>query len=233
MVVSGIGAIIFLGPEYPIEATSPVNTLVTSAPPPTGPATTILPPALALSGQPFTVFSLTIGTWHRMKLQQADLLCSFNLNERTFSWHISDSGHCFKAEFSFDWVTCIKFSMCEDGVSALMIFDLSQPPMFFMDNNDGSISWIQCSDFTENTQASQCLQHTVKGVAQNLRQELQAIISADKRLEDITQMMLPYLDTIYQQHPPPSFPTVTSVSAPEYAWPGYTADQSSGHSFGT
>lgn len=114
-----------------------------------------------------------------------------------------------------------------------MIFDLSQPPMFFMDNNDGSISWIQCSDFTENTQASQCLQHTVKGVAQNLRQELQAIISADKRLEDITQMMLPYLDTIYQQHPPPSFPTVTSVSAPEYAWPGYTADQSSGHSFGT
>jgi len=222
-----------MGPELPTEVTSSPATVNTLG------STTALPPALALSGQPFTAFSLTIGTWHRMKLQQADLLCSFDLSERTLSWHISDSGHCFKAEFSFDNVTSIKYNLCEDGVSALMTVELSHPPMFFMDSNDmGTISWIQCSDFTENTQASQCLQHTVKGVAQSLRQELLAIITADKRLEDITQMMppgMPYLDTtIYQTAAaPPNFPTTSaSLSAPEYAWPGYTADPALAHPFG-
>jgi hypothetical protein len=249
-----------LDPEYPDTTTTSVQhnpMMMTIAP--TG--STALPPSLTLSGQPFTAFSLTIGTWHRMKLQQADLYCSFNLAERTFSWHISDCGHFFKAEFSFDCIASIKYTLCDDGLSALLTFDLSQAPMFFMDNDmatsaDGLISWIQCSDFTENTQASQCLQHTIKGVSHNLRQELQTILSVDKQLEDITQIMptmsyLQHTDIIsttttttttaaaahnLYQHPSPADVTPThstsassSLSAPEYAWPGYSVDTS--HTF--
>ncbi|KAG2177858.1 hypothetical protein INT43_003105, partial [Umbelopsis isabellina] len=185
-----------------------------------------IPSSLALSGQPFSVFSLTIGTWHRMKLHQADLLCSFRVPERSFGWHISDNGHCFKAEFSFDQVTSIKYTMCEDGVSAIIIFELSHSPMFYMDSTDmighsdgSSTGWIQCSDFTENTQASQCLQHSMKGVAQNLKAELQSILNVDKRLEGITQWVsnMPYVESVYQS-PFPNMPG-PSVSAPEYAWP--------------
>lgn len=199
---------------------------------------TSIPPSLALSGQPFTAFSLTIGTWHRMKLHQADLLCSFRVPERTFGWHISDNGHCFKAEFSFDHVTSIKYTMCEDGVSAVITFELNHPPMFYMDSTDmlghsggSSTSWIQCSDFTENTQASQCLQHLMKGVAQNLKAELQSILNVDKRLEDITQWVphMSYVEPVYQS-PFPNM-SVPSVSAPEYAWPGYTVNHSTGHVF--
>jgi hypothetical protein len=197
-----------------------------------------IPPSLTLSGQPFTAFSLTIGTWHRMKLQQADLLCLFRVPERTFGWHISDSGHCFKAEFSFDHVTSIKYTICEDGVSAIITFELNQPPMFYMDSADvvsqaagASTSWIQCSDFTENIQASQCLEHSMKGVAQNLKTELQSILNVDKRLEEITQWgpNMSYVDTMYQS-PFPNMP-MPSVSAPEYAWPGYTINHPAGHAF--
>lgn len=242
-----------LDPEYPDTTTTTTTPSVNNPMMTITPAgSTALPPSLALSGQPFTVFSLTIGTWHRMKLQQADLYCSFNLAERTFGWHISDCGHFFKAEFSFDSISSIKYSLCDDGLSGLLTFDLRQAPMFFMDNDmttsaDGLVSWIQCSDFTENTQASQCLQHTIKGVSQNLRQELQTIITMDKTLENITHIMpsmtylhhqtahadIPTTSTMYQQHPSATATHSTSasstLSAPEYAWPGYSVDSS--HTF--
>ncbi|KAI9289579.1 hypothetical protein BC943DRAFT_314714 [Umbelopsis sp. AD052] len=230
---------ISLDPEYPDTTPAVNNPMMTIAP--TG--STALPPSLALSGQPFTAFSLTIGTWHRMKLQQADLYCSFNLQERTFSWHISDCGHFFKAELPFDSISSIKYTVCDDAVSGLLVFDLRQAPMFFMDNDmatsaDGLISWIQCSDFTENTQASQCLQHTIKGVSQNLRQELQTIITMDKTLENITHIMpsmtylhqdIPTSSTMYQHPSATTSASSSSLSAPEYAWPGYSADSS--HTF--
>jgi hypothetical protein len=241
-----------LDPEYPNTTTttpSVNNPMMTITPS----GSTALPPSLTLSGQPFTAFSLTIGTWHRMKLQQADLYCSFNLAQRTFSWHISDCGHFFKAEFSFDSISSIKYTLCDDALSGLLTFELRQAPMFYMDNDmatsaDGLISWIQCSDFTENTQASQCLQHTIKGVSQNLRQELQTIITMDKTVDNITHFM-PSMTYLHHQTAHPDIPTSTtmyqhpsatltpshstsassSLSAPEYAWPGYSADSS--HTF--
>ncbi|KAI8636513.1 homeobox domain-containing protein [Parasitella parasitica] len=144
-----------------------------------------------------TATAVTVGSWHRMKISQQDLMCFYKLNERAFSWHIRDSNYHFKMMISFDSIASIELNVLEDHISAQIDMDLLEAPIFFMENNS---TWVQCSDFTEGMQASAVLHHTVRGLAADLRQELLAIAGMDERLCQLTR----FPTTIDLMMPPPS-----------------------------
>ncbi|CAO3623556.1 unnamed protein product [Cunninghamella echinulata] len=125
--------------------------------------------------------AITIGTWHRMKINQQDLLCCFQLSERTFEWHIRDSNYHFKMVISFDVLTSLDITISENGMFAQIDMDLNEAPLFYMENRDDA-TWIQCSDFTEGMQATCHLHHTIRGLASDLRQEIFGIIGMDHHL---------------------------------------------------
>lgn len=147
-----------------------------------------------------TVTSITVGSWHRMKISKQDLMCYYKLNERAFSWHIRDSNYHFKMMISFDSIAAIELNVLEDHISAQIDMDLLEPPSFFMENNNSN--WVQCSDFTEGMQASIVLRHIIRGLAVDLRQELLNIASNDERLCQITRF--PSVDSFIPPNPPSS-----------------------------
>ncbi|KAI8379701.1 uncharacterized protein BYT42DRAFT_569693 [Radiomyces spectabilis] len=135
-----------------------------------------------------TAGALTIGTWHRMKINQQDLLCYYSLPDRSFTWHICDSNYHFKMAVSSDAIAAIVLNILDDGISAHIDIHLTAPPIFFMKNQTPTgANWIQCSDYTEGMQATCIMQHSVQGLAVDLRQELLAIVSVDQQLSRITR----------------------------------------------
>ncbi|KAI9311855.1 homeobox domain-containing protein [Dichotomocladium elegans] len=138
--------------------------------------------------------ALTIGTWHRMKITQQDLICQFHIAERTFSWHIRDSNYHFKMIMSFDSIASIEMHHLNDGLSAEITIDLTEPPLFYMENTDKT--WMQCSDFTESTQATCILRHSIRGLVSDLRQELFNIVSVDDALCQVTQFDVTNTSTV-------------------------------------
>ncbi|KAI8141351.1 homeobox domain-containing protein [Fennellomyces sp. T-0311] len=132
-----------------------------------------------------TANTLTVGSWHRMKITHQDLLCYYNSTDRTFAWHIRDSDYHFKMVISFDIIASIEINSLPDNVSADIHVDLTEAPLFFMENGDNS--WIQCSDFTEGMQATVILRHSIRGLTADLRHELFNIASLDETLCQITR----------------------------------------------
>lgn len=151
--------------------------------------------------------TLTIGSWHRLKMQETDLVCVYRPDTRIFAWHIVDGGYHFKMEVPQKAVSSIEF-VYEDHESSLadVHFDISEPPLFYMESTTSSVNgqerknhnrkkssasvaeeqiesttmtpiWVQCSDFTEGKQASRLFRHTLKGVAHLMQQELMTLIS--------------------------------------------------------
>lgn len=157
--------------------------------------------------------TLTIGTWHRLKLRASDLLCVFKNN--AFEWHIEDAGCHFKMEISLSSVASIDFVEDNNGLADVH-FDISESPLFYMEttnnnnndnNNNGNTSsttWVQCSDFTEGKQASRFFRHSLKGVSQHLKQDLMTLM--DKCPD--ARRWVRFLDPI-PQHP-------TAVSLPQH-----------------
>ncbi|KAI9281059.1 golgi-body localization protein domain-containing protein [Sporodiniella umbellata] len=93
-----------------------------------------------------TANSLTIGSWHRMKIHPQDLECTYQLTNRFFAWHIRDNEYHFKMVVSFNSLSMLELVLLDDPVSAQINFQLLEPPMFFMKSQT---NWIRCSDFTE------------------------------------------------------------------------------------
>ncbi|KAI8881890.1 homeobox-domain-containing protein [Backusella circina FSU 941] len=144
-----------------------------------------------------TATAVTVGSWHRMKINHQDLMCYYRLaNERNFSWHIQDSNYHFKMVISFDSISCLELSILSDGISAQIDIDLLEPPIFFMEDENGN--WTQCSDFTEGMQASCVLRHTVRGLASDLHQELLNIVTVDQGLDQIARF--PVIDPLSHHH---------------------------------
>ncbi|KAG1243019.1 hypothetical protein G6F68_015957 [Rhizopus microsporus] len=46
--------------------------------------------------------TLTVGTWHRLRMNETDLVCVYRPDTRTFAWHIVDGGCHFKMEVTQD-----------------------------------------------------------------------------------------------------------------------------------
>lgn len=88
-----------------------------------------------------------------MNYPGSDLTCCYIDN--TFIWYIEESGHQFKIKIPVHHVTKINFNVDD------VYLYLSRPPLFYMKSPEQQ--WVQCSDFTENKQASHYLCHVLKG----------------------------------------------------------------------
>jgi hypothetical protein len=153
--------------------------------------------------------TLTIGTWHRLKMQETDLVCVYRPDTRIFAWHIVDGGCHFKMEVAQHAVSSIEFLLDDHEALADVHFDISEPPLFYMesttvntekkakkkaeDSAEETVSpmWVQCSDFTEGKQASRFFRHTLKGVAHHMKQELMTLISNHEE----TRRLVHFIDT--------------------------------------
>ncbi|KAI9276898.1 hypothetical protein BDA99DRAFT_545074 [Phascolomyces articulosus] len=159
--------------------------------------------------------TLTIGSWHRLKLRANDLLCVYQPDRRMFAWHIADSGSLFRMEISLEAVASIEYMAGECDVLADVHFDISESPQFYMQQQPSTTAkeesenkknhkkknetteeeeedaWIQCSDFTEGKQASRFFRHSLKGVAHHMKQELLNLM--DKHEE--TRRLVRFIET--------------------------------------
>ncbi|KAI9101107.1 hypothetical protein DFS34DRAFT_578471, partial [Phlyctochytrium arcticum] len=133
----------------------------------------------------FTADSLAVGTWRRVPITTNDLVCSFNLMDRTMRWQIVEGASKFKMELPFACISSIVFEQL-DAFTGQITFELSQVPMFFMEvMMGGACVWTQCRDFTEETQATRVLQHIIKGQAESLKGELLYLGQQDNLLQSI------------------------------------------------
>ncbi|KAG0168607.1 hypothetical protein DFQ28_009298 [Apophysomyces sp. BC1034] len=146
-------------------------------------------PAQSPDESGLTATTLTIGTWHRLKLRSNDLLCVYRPNQRVFAWHIADNGCQFKMEIQLDAVVSIEYVAAEAEMMADLHFDMSEPPLFYM-NNDTK-GWVQCSDFTEGKQASRFFRHSLKGVSHHMKQELLEMMNAHEETRRLVRFMEP------------------------------------------
>jgi hypothetical protein len=133
----------------------------------------------------FPATTLTIGTWKRMRIQSADLLCHYSLPLRRMIWHIQEQQR-FKIEFPFDVID--RIVLVQDGELGRMDIQIHDPMNsveFYMETGtlpDGSIQWTQCRDFTEGREASQQLIHSIEGHAMELSKQLTRLASAELTL---------------------------------------------------
>lgn len=155
--------------------------------------------------------TLTIGTWQRLKLRANDLTCVYDGESKIFSWQIADNGCRFKIDMALDAVSSIEFVDNPSDVLADVHFDISEPPLFYMEqkkiNNEkhqeekqqedkyDEKDWVQCSDFTEGKQASRFFRHSLKGVAHHLKQELASLTENHPE----TQRLVRYASVNQQQ----------------------------------
>lgn len=146
--------------------------------------------------------TLTIGTWHRLKMHETDLVCVYRPDTRTFAWHIVDGGCHFKMEVTQDAVSSIEFILDENEALADVHFDISEPPLFYMEStttmkqkkDDQEVTtpvWVQCSDFTEGKQASRFFRHTLKGLSHHMKQELLALIHNHEETRRLVHFIAP------------------------------------------
>jgi hypothetical protein len=152
--------------------------------------TTTIDPTHLTSGSPtfgLSITSLTIGRWHRLKMQPQDLTCVYQPEQQALCWHIEDGQHTFKMEMPLATIQQLTYTssslfietslLDQDALPAMgeLQLDLFQPPRFYIKNQD---EWTLCIDFTEYQQGTQVLQHTLKGIGLTLWQELSTLITA-------------------------------------------------------
>ncbi|GAB5588430.1 hypothetical protein Unana1_03330 [Umbelopsis nana] len=147
----------------------------------------------------FPATTLTIGTWKRMRIQSADLLCHYSLPLRRMIWHIQEQQR-FKIEFPFDSID--RIVLVQDGDIGRMDIQVRDPlnvVEFYMETGtlaDGSIQWTQCRDFTEGREASQQLIHSIEGYGMELSKQLTRLASMELSLgpKIIIDSMIPVMD---------------------------------------
>ncbi|KAI9026660.1 hypothetical protein CLU79DRAFT_59466 [Phycomyces nitens] len=136
----------------------------------------------------FNASTLIIGTWHRLKLRATDLLCVYRPDQNHFSWHITDSSCHFKMVVPIASVSSISHVSMDS--SQAIHFDMSEPPLFYMESNqDGASVWIQCSDFTEGKQASRFFRHTLKGMGHTLKEDLMVMMNRYEKLRRLVRFL--------------------------------------------
>ncbi|KAI9478023.1 MAG: hypothetical protein EXX96DRAFT_650406 [Benjaminiella poitrasii] len=180
----------------------------------------------------FNVTTLTIGTWHRLKLQSSDLVCQYQADQRTFMWYITEGGSRFKVKVPATHLVSIEFtpSLGTNGEPTSDIhFYLTQPPLFYMEKPNEK-EWIQCSDFTENKQASRYLRHTLKGP--ELKQDLVQLMSEREELRRFIRFLddpqaatasTPFLPSQQQQQTASIIVPSAMNYYPYYYYPSTTA----------
>lgn len=131
--------------------------------------------------------SLTIGSWRRVSCTSMDLVCYFSQNEPKFTYYINSGSSGFKIEFSIGSIGKIDLRyLTSDGPKELgrLSITLVEPPVFFMEAPIAG-GWKQCTDFTENQQATKELTHAIVGPYNQLQSSLVELSSIHKSTTNI------------------------------------------------
>ncbi|ORZ25456.1 homeobox domain-domain-containing protein [Absidia repens] len=149
-----------------------------------------------------SISSLSIGRWHRLKMQPKDLECVYKPDRQLLCWNIVDGIHHFRMEIPVASIQQMAYSSpsslfngsgsMEASVAAAatvmgeLHLDLYYSPLFYMKHQQ---EWISCSDFTEHQQASQVLHHTLKGIGMTLWQELSTLMATCPETQQWIQLI--------------------------------------------
>ncbi|KAF2225836.1 hypothetical protein BDZ85DRAFT_72223 [Elsinoe ampelina] len=136
--------------------------------------------------QHFNCRSLSIGSWRRVGQSQMDLIIFYSPEKACVTYYINNDSAGYKIEYPFAWIRNINLvqgdmNTAAEGASQQMgslVVELNRPPKFYMDGSGGG-GFYECSDFTEDQQASRVLTHTLGGPSKILSGQLAKLVSLD------------------------------------------------------
>lgn len=136
--------------------------------------------------QHFNCRSLSIGTWRRVGQSQMDLIIFYSPEKACVTYYINNDSAGYKIEYPFAWIKNINLvqgdmSTQAEGASqqlGSLVVELNRPPKFYMDSS-GSGGFYECSDFTEDQQASRVMVHQLGGPSKILTAQLAKLVSLD------------------------------------------------------
>ena len=134
----------------------------------------------------FTCRSLSIGSWRRVGQRAMDLVIFYSPNKACITYYINNDSTGYKFEIPFAYIKDITLESGEPNPNTNnnpprlggLVVELNRPPNFFMDSS-GSNGFYQCTDFTEDQQASQVLIHHLGGHPKVLSGQLAHLISLE------------------------------------------------------
>ncbi|CAD6929554.1 unnamed protein product [Tilletia controversa] len=194
-----------------------------SSPAPQAPA----PPQKTAEALP--AFSLTIGSWRRLN---PTLVIFFALKLQTFVSYVRSDSLGYKLDIPIQSVTRIGFAgpeaptqvESEEGLEEVigrLTIEVNRAPTFFMEvfrsTRDGDAnnkpSWRQCSDFTQDRQATKETTHYICGPYAELKKALAQVVHTS---ETVRSRMSPEdLSRVLGPDPPmPMMPYSTSAAPP-------------------
>jgi len=115
-----------------------------------------------------------------------DLIIFYSPEKACITYYINNDSAGYKIEYPFAWIKNINLvqgdmNTAAEGASQQMgslIVELNRPPKFYMDGSGGG-GFYECSDFTEDQQASQILVHNLGGPSKILSGQLAKLVSLD------------------------------------------------------
>jgi hypothetical protein len=150
-----------------------------------------------------TCRSLSIGKWTRVGQNTMDLIVFYSPDKCTMTYYINSEQAGYKIEYPFSHIKNIFLDNNDQDPSKMggIVIELNRPPHFFMDSSPTTNGFLQCGDFTEDLQATQCLVHHLGGNPKVLSGQLAKLIS---------------LEPFMNRHNPNPYgdPHAISVSAP-------------------
>ncbi|KAE8211184.1 hypothetical protein CF327_g5046 [Tilletia walkeri] len=172
------------------------------------------PPAPAQkTAEALPAFSLTVGSWRRLN---PTLVIFFALKLQTFVSYVRSDSLGYKLDIPIQSVTRITFAgpdaptqvEAEEGLEEItgrLTIEVDRAPTFFMEvfrsTRDGDAnnkpSWRQCSDFTQDRQATKETTHYICGPYTELKKALANVVSASETVrskispEDLNRILGP------------------------------------------
>lgn len=134
----------------------------------------------------FTCRSLTVGSWRRIGQNAMDLVVFYSPEKACMTYYINNDSAGYKIEYPFSYIKNITLESGDQGPQPNgapprpggLVVELNHPPMFYMDSSNSG-GFYQCSDFTEDQQASQIMVHHLGGHPKVLSVQLAKLVSLE------------------------------------------------------
>jgi len=142
----------------------------------------------------FEADRLKIGSWTRLTLNHADLVCQFDGSMRLMSWEIVEGPHRCKIEFSFESVKSMLLHIANESTGYLYV-QLSSPPQFYLEVkvSETRSAWRACNDITEGHQATTEMRHMIQASKAVLTKQLPRLFDNDPHLRQVFFFILIFL----------------------------------------
>ncbi|KAK0554440.1 hypothetical protein OC845_000701 [Tilletia horrida] len=197
-------------------------------------------PATHKTAEALPAFSLTIGTWRRLN---PTLVIFFALKLQTFVSYVRSDSLGYKLDIPLRSITRLSFTgpdnpnqvEQEEGLDepvGRFTIEVNHAPTFFMEvfrsGRDGDAnnkpSWRQCSDFTQDRQATQETTHYICGPYTELKRALASVLSASDTVR--SRMSPDTIDRILGPEQPPqmSISSQPNVTTGPYILPDQTSN---------